>query len=90
MSVLRDMLLLQTEWFAALYDRCLLLPFYASARLADDEFGSLGNAYAFKWVGAGFINPGLDCACALKGLRWAITSCYMGDAVLNLMVIPCL
>ena len=64
------------------------IPDYASQHNCDDLFSSMCNAYAFKWTGLGFVNPGLQHATTLKAVRWAIASCYDPDPVLNLFIIP--
>ena len=88
MSALQSTFAFQKEWFASALDQHPAIPNYASQHNCDELFSSMGNAYAFKWTGLGFVNPGLQHATTLKAVRWAIASCYDPDPVLNLCVIP--
>ena len=62
--------------------------YHASAQEADAAFGSIGNAFTFKWTQSGFVSPGQDPVLAAQTLRWAVVSCYKADAVFNLLVLP--
>ena len=88
MHALQNTFGLQAEWFALPIDRCMNLSSYASDRDADTLFGSLGNAYNFEWVGACFINPGLNPSSLLTAVRWAIACCYESESVLNVLLAP--
>ena len=78
----------QVEWITCPFNRCAQIPHYGSSRAADAAFGSVGDAYAYKWTGPGLVNPGLGPVQATKAVRWAIASWYEPEPVLNLIVVP--
>ena len=88
MASLQSMLQIRFEWFASAWNRHADIPSYASHHAGDHLFSSLGDAYSFKWLDSGFVNPGLTQGQAMAAVRWAIASCYEPLPVLNLLVVP--
>ena len=64
------------------------IPKYASCIQSDKTFSALYNAYAYKWIGSGFVNPGSAADNAFKAVRLAIASCYEDAPVFNLVIMP--
>ena len=88
MEYLQSMLHVSYEWFASAWNRHASIPAYGSKHAGDQLFSSLGDAYAYRWLGCSFVNPGLVQVQALKAVRWAIASCYEPQATLILLVVP--
>ena len=88
MTCLHSIFAFKFEWFASALNRHDYIPTYASINAGDGEFSSLQDAYTYKWLDSGFANPGLTQIRAMAALRWAITTCYEPDPVLNLLIVP--
>ena len=79
---------LRTEWFTSLLTRSSHFPFFASSNAGDGAFTPMQDAFAYQWLGSGFVNPGLDTRLGIKAVRWAIAACYEPEPVFNLVVVP--
>ena len=56
----------------------------------DADFGAIRDAYCYKWIGAGFVNPTPSLGSVTRALRWALQSTTEQAPVLNLIIVPVL
>ena len=87
-SLLQATFDIQTKWFASPINRHSSIPTYASCMESDRTCSVLYDAYACKWIGSGFVNPGLAAEDAFKAVRWAIASSCEDAPVFNVVIVP--
>ena len=87
-SALHSCFHFDVQWFSQALRRHPLIPGFATAHQEDVVFGSLGDAYTYKWTHSGLITPDFSATAITKALKWAVRSSYESHPTCNVLMIP--